>query len=121
MKPKLNLWQFKPPGLLGLDLEASARDRRLRLCGHTILKQSGLQKLAQAAVAFSHSKLLLPARARRSSIAPTSSPCFLLGLEAHGPLDLLLCMMCDRVCVWHAVLVNPYCYMYETVQKWLGV
>ena len=35
--------------------------------------------------------------------------------EAHGPLDLLLCMMCDRVCVWHAVLVNPYCYMYETV------
>ena len=24
-------------------------------------------------------------------------------------------MMCDRVCVWHAVLVNPYCYMYETV------
>ena len=51
MKPKRNLWQFKPPGLLGLDLEASARDRRLRLCGHTILKQSGLQKLAQAAVA----------------------------------------------------------------------
>ena len=43
MKPKRNLWQFKPPGLLGLDLEASARDRRLRLCGHTILKQSGLQ------------------------------------------------------------------------------
>lgn len=51
IKPKRNLWQFKPPGLLGLDLEASARDRRLRLCGHTILKQSGLQKLAQAAVA----------------------------------------------------------------------
>ena len=51
IKPKRNLWQFKPPGLLGLNLEASARDRRLRLCGHTILKQSGLQKLAQAAVA----------------------------------------------------------------------
>ena len=30
-------------------------------------------------------------------------------------LGLLLCMLCDRVCVWHAVLVNPYCYMYETV------
>ena len=29
-------------------------------------------------------------------------------------LGLLLCMLCDRVCVWHAVLVNPYCYMYET-------
>ena len=28
------------------------------------------------------------------------------GLEAHGPLDLLLCMLCDRVCVWHAVLVK---------------
>ena len=26
-------------------------------------------------------------------------------------------MMCDRVCVWHAVLVNPYCYMYETASK----
>ena len=51
IKPKRNLWQFKPPGLLGLDLEASARDRRLFLCGHTILKQSGLQKLAHAAVA----------------------------------------------------------------------
>ena len=34
--------------------------------------------------------------------------------EAHGPGTLLLRMMCDRVCVWHAVLVNPYCYMYET-------
>ena len=41
IKPKRNLWQFKPPGLLGLDLEASARDRRLRLCGHTILKLGG--------------------------------------------------------------------------------
>ena len=50
-----------------------------------------------------------------ASIAPTSSPCFLLDFEAHGPWTLLLRMMCDRVCVWHAVLVNPYCYMYETV------
>ena len=48
IKPMSNLWQFKPPGLMGLDLEASARDRRLFLCGHTILKQSGLQKLAHS-------------------------------------------------------------------------
>ena len=41
MKPKPNLWQFKPPGLLGLDLEASARDRRLRLCGHTAGRGDG--------------------------------------------------------------------------------
>ena len=32
-------------------------------------------------------------------------------------MDLLLCMLCDRVCVWHAVLVNPYCYMYETAAR----
>ena len=49
-----------------------------------------------------------------ASIAPTSSPCFLLGTLRHMALGLLLCMLCDRVCVWHAVLVNPYCYMYET-------
>ena len=35
-------------------------------------------------------------------------------------LGLLLCMLCDRVCVWHAVLVNPYCYMYETASPSLG-
>ena len=41
MKPKPNLWQFKPPGLLGLDLEGSARDRRLRHVGTQFSSRAG--------------------------------------------------------------------------------